>query len=152
MWNKNIFLQNLDVLIMKNNLLLQFVKSFQFKHLVHASNFTLMSSNYLFFQKIFFSRNIAQFGEKTKQKSHLPKLANSIFATNFDLCMSKGPHDIFPLVINFLGAYWQHKQVTIILFRATKTINQTLIKILTKCFINMGEKETSLLMRCLCQK
>jgi hypothetical protein len=42
--------------------------------------------------------------EKTKQIYVLPKLTNYIFATtSFDLWMSKGAHDIFALVMNFLG-------------------------------------------------
>jgi hypothetical protein len=39
--------------------------------------------------------------------------------------MSKGV-GIFALVINILGFDWQPKQMTINLFEATKTINQTL--------------------------
>jgi hypothetical protein len=43
--------------------------------------------------------------EKMKQVYVLPKLANYIFATtSFDLWMSKGAHDIFSLVIKFLGS------------------------------------------------
>jgi hypothetical protein len=41
--------------------------------------------------------------EKMKKVYVLPKLADYIFATtNFDLWMSKGAHDIFSLVMNFL--------------------------------------------------
>jgi hypothetical protein len=37
----------------------------------------------------------------------LPKLIDCIFAlASFDLWMSKGAHDIFILVINFLGSDW----------------------------------------------
>ncbi len=36
----------------------------------------------------------------------LPKLGNYIFTTSFDLWMSKKAHDIFVLMINFLGFYW----------------------------------------------
>jgi hypothetical protein len=39
-----------------------------------------------------------------KQVNVLPKLIDCIFATtSFDLWMSKGDHDIFALVIKFLG-------------------------------------------------
>ncbi len=38
-----------------------------------------------------------------KQVYVLPKLGDCIFVTSFDLWMSKGAHDIFALVINFLG-------------------------------------------------
>jgi len=40
--------------------------------------------------------------------------------------MSKGAHDIFSLVINFLGFDWQPKQVIIGLFQTTKTNGQSL--------------------------
>jgi hypothetical protein len=40
--------------------------------------------------------------------------------------MSKGNYDIFALVVNFLNAYWQPKQVTIGLFEVTETIRQAL--------------------------
>jgi hypothetical protein len=47
---------------------------------------------------------------KTKQVYVLPKLLNCISATaSFDLWMSKDAHDIFVLVINFLGSNWQPK-------------------------------------------
>jgi len=61
--------------------------------------------------------------EKTKEKYVLPKLINCISTTpSFDLWMSKGTHDIFVFVINFLESDWQPKQVTIGLFNAIKTI------------------------------
>jgi hypothetical protein len=45
-----------------------------------------------------------------KQIYVFPKLTDCIFATtSFDLWMSKGAHDIFALVINFLGSNWQPK-------------------------------------------
>ncbi len=44
----------------------------------------------------------------------------------------QGVHDIFALVINFLGFDWQPKQLTIGLFEAIKTIKQTLANNLTK--------------------
>jgi hypothetical protein len=46
--------------------------------------------------------------------------------------MSKGAHDIFCLVINFLGFDWQPKQMTIVLFQATKTNGQSLATNLIK--------------------
>jgi len=50
----------------------------------------------------------------------------------FDLWMFKGAHDIFAIVVNFLGFDWQSKQVTIGLFETTKTTRQTLANNLTK--------------------
>jgi hypothetical protein len=57
--------------------------------------------------------------EKTKQLYVLPDLVecNSPI-TSFDLWMSKGVHNISTLVINFLGANWQAKHVTLGLFEA----------------------------------
>jgi hypothetical protein len=52
----------------------------------------------------------------------LPKLGEYYFATtSFDLQMSKGTHDIFAFVINFLGVDWQPKHITIGLFEAIET-------------------------------
>ncbi len=77
--------------------------------------------------------------EKTKQVYVLPKLIDCICAiTSFDLWMSKGVHDIFALVINFLGSNWQPKQITIGLFKATKIIGQTLANNLTKFLDQYG--------------
>jgi len=55
--------------------------------------------------------------EKTKQLYVLPNLleCNSTIMS-FDLWMSKGVHNIFSLVINFLEANWQAKHVTLGLF------------------------------------
>jgi len=50
----------------------------------------------------------------------------------FDLWMFKGVHDIFALVINFLGFDWQPKQVIIGFFEATKTIGSALANNLIK--------------------
>jgi hypothetical protein len=62
------------------------------------------------------------------------KLTNYISATtSFDLWMSKGAHDIYTL-LNFMGPYWQPKQMVINLFKAIKTIGQTLVSKLLKLF------------------
>jgi hypothetical protein len=45
--------------------------------------------------------------------------------------MSKVGHDIFALVINFLGDDWQPKHITLGLFEPTHTIRQTLVRKLT---------------------
>jgi hypothetical protein len=62
---------------------------------------------------------VLKLGEKTKQLYVLPNLVecNSIIMS-FDLWMSKGVHNIFALVIKFLGANWQAKHVTLGLFEA----------------------------------
>jgi hypothetical protein len=77
--------------------------------------------------------------EKIKQVHVWPKLINCIYATtSFDLWWSKGVHDIFALVINFLGFDWQPKQVTIGLFETTKIIKITSSKNLTNLFDQYG--------------
>jgi hypothetical protein len=48
-------------------------------------------------------------------------LAKCVFVTTiFDLWMSKGPHDVFALVLNFLEKKWMSKHITIGLFQASK--------------------------------
>jgi hypothetical protein len=50
--------------------------------------------------------------EKTKHVYVLPKLGDCIFATiSFDLWMSKETHDIFSVVIIFLGYDYKAKQM-----------------------------------------
>jgi hypothetical protein len=120
---------------MKNNLLLQFVESVWFKHLILH-----LSSRVVFpFRKQNFQEILPDLEEKMKQIYVLPKLTNCIFATtSFGLWMSKGAHDIFVLVINFLGFDWQPKQVTIGLFEAIEFIKQALANNLTKLFDQYG--------------
>ncbi len=61
--------------------------------------------------------------EKTKQKYVLPKLKQCYYATfSFDLWMSKGAHDVFPLVISFLNEGWQPQHITIGMFETNETI------------------------------
>jgi hypothetical protein len=60
--------------------------------------------------------------EKMKQEYVLPTLKQCYFATtSFDLWMSKGAHDVFALVINFLNEKWQPQHITIRLSEANKT-------------------------------
>jgi len=44
--------------------------------------------------------------EKMKQAYFFPKLIDYIYVTSFDLWISKGAHDIFALVINFMIYDW----------------------------------------------
>jgi hypothetical protein len=77
--------------------------------------------------------------EKTKQVYVLPKLIDCIYVTiSFDLWMSKGAHDIFILVINFLGSHWQPKYVIIGLFEVIENIGQALVNNLIKLFNQHG--------------
>jgi hypothetical protein len=129
------FLQDLGLLIVKNNLPLQFVENVWFKHLILHLSFKVVFPS----RKQFSKEILLNFVEKTKQVYVLPKLTNCIFATtSFDLWMSKGVHDIFTFVINFLGCDWQPKQVTIGLFEAIKITKQSLVNNLTKLFDQYG--------------
>ncbi len=56
-----------------------------------------------------------------KQVYVLPKLGDCI-SISLDLWMSKGAHNTFALVINFLGFDRQPKHVIIGLFEATKIL------------------------------
>jgi hypothetical protein len=65
--------------------------------------------------------------EKTKQLYVLPSLVECHFITSsFDLWMSKVGHEVFALVINFLGVDWQPKHITLGLFKPTNINGQTL--------------------------
>jgi hypothetical protein len=69
-------------------------------------------------------------------------LIDFIYVTiSFDLWMSKGAHDIFVLVIHFLGSHWQPKYVIIGLFEAIENIGQALVNNLTKLFNQYGLKK-----------
>jgi hypothetical protein len=75
--------------------------------------------------------------EKTKQLYVLPTLVEChSVTTSFDLWMSKVGHDIFALVINFLGNDWQPKHITFGLFEPIDTNGQTLVKKLTELLDN----------------
>ncbi len=67
-------------------------------------------------------------------------LANYILATyTFDLWMSKGEHDVFIVVVNFLSSKWEAKHVTIELFEVSDindaTIAPRLQQLLDKFFL-----------------
>ncbi len=47
---------------------------------------------------------------------------------SFDLWISTCAHDVFALVINFLGFDWKPKHVTLGLFEVVETIGQALVK------------------------
>jgi hypothetical protein len=69
--------------------------------------------------------------KKTKETYVLPLLNDCSYATtNFGLWMSKGAHDVFILVIIFLGFDWKPKHVILGLFEVVETIGQALVKIL----------------------
>jgi hypothetical protein len=58
--------------------------------------------------KTFSQEVLVDLEEKTKREYVLPKLKQCYSKTSsFDLGMSKGAHDVFVLVINFLNDEWQ---------------------------------------------
>ncbi len=80
-------------------------------------------------KKIFSQDIFLTLVQKTKKNYVLLEFSQCVSTiTNFDLWMSKGAYDIFALVINFLDGNWKPREVTIGLFKATKTTNQTLAK------------------------
>jgi hypothetical protein len=52
--------------------------------------------------------------------------------------MSKGAHDVFILVIYFLGSNWKPKHVTLGFFEAVKTTREALAKNLIELFNAYG--------------
>jgi hypothetical protein len=67
--------------------------------------------------------------ENTKETYVFPLLNDrSCAIASFDLWMSKGAHDVFVLVINFLGSNWKPKHVTVGLFEAVKITRQALAR------------------------
>jgi hypothetical protein len=52
--------------------------------------------------------------------------------------MLKGAHDFFALVVTFLNANWQPKQMSIALFEATKITRQTMAMNLSNLFYSFG--------------
>ncbi len=94
------------------------MESIWFKHpILHLCPQVVFPSQFFFSHELLF-----KLAEKKKQVYVLPKLGDYIFATSFDLWVSKGAHDIFAFVISFQGYDWEPKQVIIKLFETTKTI------------------------------
>jgi hypothetical protein len=60
--------------------------------------------------------------KKTKQTYVLPILAKFVFVIiSFNVWMSKGAHDVFALVVNFLRENCMPKHIMISLFKTSKT-------------------------------
>ncbi len=95
-------LEDSGFLIITNHLPLQFVKNSWLKRLsLHLCPRNVFPSNFFFNELLF------RLMENTKQLYVLPTIVECHFAiTSFDLWMSKVGHDIFTLVINFLGNDW----------------------------------------------
>ncbi len=85
-------------------------------------------SSYAIFRKLFSNLILPKLVEKTKETYVFPLLNDcSCVIVNFDLWMSKGAHDVFVLVINFLGSDWKPKHVIHGLFEVAKITGQTLV-------------------------
>ncbi len=81
------------------------------------------------FRKLFSNIVLLELVEKTRETYPLPLLNDcSCVIVNFDLWMSKGAHDVFVLVIIFLGFDWKPKHVTLGSFEVAKTTRQVLAK------------------------
>jgi hypothetical protein len=89
---------------------------------------------FLFIKKQIYHESLPGLLEKTKQVGYvLPSLTKCHSTTSsYDLWMSKAGHDVFALVINFLGVDWQPKHITLGLSKPIDNSGQTLAKNLTK--------------------
>ncbi len=96
-------MQDLALLVVKNHLLIQFVESTWLKRFImHLCPRVVFPSRKMFSQEV-----LVNLVKKTKQKYVLPKLKQCYYViVSFDLWMSKGAHDVFALVINFLSEEW----------------------------------------------
>jgi hypothetical protein len=97
--SKNKFVKDLCLLIVKNNLPIQFMESIWLKHLVLRFCPKLISP----FKRQFPQDILLGLAEKTNQLYVVLSLAKCYLTTSFDLWMSKGTYDVFALVINFLN-------------------------------------------------
>jgi hypothetical protein len=85
----------------------------------------------LFPSKTIFSQKVLpNLVEREKQEYVLPKLVECYSTiTSFDLRRSKGTHDIFALVINFLKFDWQLKHITISLLKVNNITRQYMVNL-----------------------
>jgi len=114
---QKMFVEILALFIVKNHLLLQFVESVWLKYSV----LQLCPHVQFPFRKLFSNTILLKLVEKTKKTYVLPLLNDcSCTTASFDLSISKGAHDVFVLVINFLGFNWKPKHVTLDLFEVAK--------------------------------
>jgi hypothetical protein len=80
-------------------------------------------------KKIFSQKVLPNLVEREKQEYVLPKLVECYSTIiSFDLHMSKGAHDIFASVINFLKVDWQLKHIAISLLKANNITRQVLAR------------------------
>jgi hypothetical protein len=98
------FDEHLNLLSVKNNLLIQFVESVWFKILVLHLRWWINFP----FKKKFSQEILSNFVENTSQLYVLPNLLKCYICStmNFDVWMNKRTHQIFALVVIFLGSNW----------------------------------------------
>ncbi len=96
-------MKDLVLLVVKNHLPIQFFEGIWLKHFImHLCSKVVFPPSKMFSQEV-----VVDLVEKTKQEYVLPKLKQCYSTTtSFDLCMSKGAHDVFTLVISFLSEKW----------------------------------------------
>ncbi len=97
------------------------------------------------FRKLFSNIILPELVEKTKETYVLPSLNDYNCAiANFDLWMSKGAHDVFDLVIIFLGSDRKPKHVILSLFEVVEIIGQALAKIFIELLDAYGLKNKTI--------
>jgi len=78
-------------------------------------------------RKVFVDEVLSGLVEKTMLTYVHPTFVNCILTTcTFDLWMSKGAHDVFAIVVNFLSNKWEAKHITIRLFEMFDTSGATM--------------------------
>jgi hypothetical protein len=112
---------------MKNQLPLQFVEIVWFKPLI----LHICPRLVFLFKKQFSHEIVLKLEEKNKISICFTKIRRLHIATSFNLRICKRAHESFAFFINFLGSYWQPKQLIIGLFETIKTIGQNLATNLT---------------------
>jgi len=78
-------------------------------------------------RKVFVDEVFSRLVEKTMLTYVHPTFAICISTIyTFDLWMSKGVHDVFAIVVNFLSNKWEAKRITIRLFKMFDTSGATM--------------------------
>jgi hypothetical protein len=95
---------------------------------VKAFNVVILSLNSIPFPKIISYNVLPNLVEKIKQIYFC--LLNKCYCViaSVDLWVFKGAHDVFALVINFLGLNWKPKQIILGLFEVVEITRKALIK------------------------
>jgi len=75
--------------------------------MVEAFCNAIMSKSYVSFLKIVFTIGFTRFGGKDETRICFVKIEKCCsLASNFDLWICKGAHDVFALIISFLNMDW----------------------------------------------